>query len=185
MPSSKTKSTSSSPVPFRIRPCTFSDSLFQATSTENLYFFASAFSVCSCSGEADLPHGAIAPSLKDLSVSGTTSAGSIFSCSPSPSHAGHAPNGLLNENSRGSISGMVKPETGQANLAEKVSRLGSSPSFTLSANSATAIPSARPSAVSKLSASRCSIPALMTIRSTTTSMSCFSFLSSFGGSSSS
>ena len=41
---------------------------------------------------------------------------------PSPPHFGQAPNGLLNENSRGSISGMVKPDTGQANFSEKMSR---------------------------------------------------------------
>src|SRR3546814_5681665 len=41
---------------------------------------------------------------------------------PRPSQAGQAPKGLLNENRRGSISSMVKPETGQANLAEKVVR---------------------------------------------------------------
>jgi hypothetical protein len=39
---------------------------------------------------------------------------------PSPSQEGQAPNGLLNENSRGSISGIVKPDTGQANFAEKI-----------------------------------------------------------------
>ena len=41
---------------------------------------------------------------------------------PRPPHFGQAPNGLLNENSRGSISGMVKPDTGQANFSEKISR---------------------------------------------------------------
>ena len=41
---------------------------------------------------------------------------------PSPPHSGQAPNGLLNENSRGSISGMVKPDTGQANFSEKTRR---------------------------------------------------------------
>ncbi len=45
---------------------------------------------------------------------------------PSPPQAGQAPNGLLNENSRGSISGMVKPDTGQANFSEKMSRSGRS-----------------------------------------------------------
>ena len=35
-----------------------------------------------------------------------------------------APEGELNENSRGSISGMVKPETGQANFSEKMIRPG-------------------------------------------------------------
>ena len=43
---------------------------------------------------------------------------------PSPPQAGQAPNGLLNENSRGSISEMVKPETGQANFSEKIRRCG-------------------------------------------------------------
>jgi hypothetical protein len=44
---------------------------------------------------------------------------------PSPPQAGQAPNGLLKENSRGSISGMVKPDTGQANFSEKIRRLAS------------------------------------------------------------
>jgi hypothetical protein len=38
---------------------------------------------------------------------------------PSPSQAGQAPCGLLKENSRGSISARVNPETGQANFEEK------------------------------------------------------------------
>ena len=70
---------------------------------------------------------------------------------PRPSQTGQAPNGLLNENSRGSISLIVKPETGQANFSEKVMRRGVSPSGAL-AYSATAMPSARPSAVCRLSA---------------------------------
>ncbi len=41
---------------------------------------------------------------------------------PRPSQAGQAPAGALNENSRGSISSMVKPETGQAKRAENVMR---------------------------------------------------------------
>jgi hypothetical protein len=65
---------------------------------------------------------------------------------PRPSQTGQAPNGLLNENSRGSISLIVKPETGQANFSEKVIRRGSWPSSAV-AHSATAMPSARPSAV--------------------------------------
>ncbi len=76
---------------------------------------------------------------------------------PSPPHFGQAPNGLLNENSRGSISGMVKPDTGQANFSEKTSRsavslrcrLAFAPSSgAASASSATARPSASLSAVS-------------------------------------
>ena len=48
--------------------------------------------------------------------SGTTSAGSKKLSVPSPSHFGQAPCGLLKLNSRGSISSMEKPLTGQANL---------------------------------------------------------------------
>src|SRR6476469_4638915 len=54
-----------------------------------------------------------------------TRSASICCSTPSPPHFGQAPNGLLNENSRGSISGMVKPDTGQANFSEKVMRIGS------------------------------------------------------------
>jgi hypothetical protein len=50
--------------------------------------------------------------------SGTIRLASMARCEPRPSQAGQAPNGLLNENSRGSISGMVKPDTGQANFSE-------------------------------------------------------------------
>jgi hypothetical protein len=81
---------------------------------------------------------------------------------------------LLKENSRGSISSMVKPETGQAKLEEKTVR---SP---LSAFSAMARPSASFSAVSSESASRLPRSGFTTMRSTTTSMSCLSFLSSAG-----
>ena len=88
----------------------------------------------------------------------------------------------MNENSRGSISGMVKPDTGQANFSENVIRSGS-PSR--GAVSSTAMPSARSSAVRNESASRVSNPSRTTMRSTTTSMSWRSFLSSVGGSSSS
>ena len=56
--------------------------------------------------------------------SGTTSASSKKSSTPSPSQDGQAPNGALNENRRGSISGMVKPLTGQEKFSEKVIRSG-------------------------------------------------------------
>src|SRR5277367_1173612 len=62
----------------------------------------------------------MAPWRSDFSGSGTIASGSKYNLEPSPSQAGQAPNGLLNENSRGSISGIVKPETGQANFAEKI-----------------------------------------------------------------
>ena len=66
----------------------------------------------------------MAPLRSVRSLSGMTRSASICCSTPSPPHFGQAPNGLLNENSRGSISGMVKPETGQANFSEKVEALG-------------------------------------------------------------
>src|SRR5208282_4719553 len=67
----------------------------------------------------------MAPRRSVRSVSGMTRSESICCSTPSPPHFGQAPNGLLNENSRGSISGMVKPETGQANFSENTRRLAS------------------------------------------------------------
>ncbi len=77
----------------------------------------------------------------------------------------------------------MKPETGQAKRDEKVMGSGASPSSGASAKVTTAMPSASSSAVSNESASREAMSARTTIRSTTTSMSCLSFLSSFGTSS--
>src|SRR5258708_35014995 len=48
-----------------------------------------------------------------------TRSASICCSTPRPPQAGQAPCGLLKEKSRGSISSMVKPETGQANFCEK------------------------------------------------------------------
>ena len=67
----------------------------------------------------------MAPWRSVLVWSGITRSASIFFSTPRPEHAGHAPCGELNENSRGSISEIVKPETGQANLEEKIRRLAS------------------------------------------------------------
>ena len=103
--------------------------------------------------------------------------GSKYIVVPNPSQLGHAPNGLLNEKSRGSISSIVKPDTGQAKRAEKIVRSA------LSAFSAIASPSANSRAVSIESAKRVSKPGLTTTRSTTISISCFLFLSSLGASS--
>ena len=50
-------------------------------------------------------HGSIAPSRSDSSSSGTIRSGSKNILAPMPSQAGQAPAGLLNENSRGVISG--------------------------------------------------------------------------------
>ena len=81
-------------------------------------------------------------------MSGTASSGSNVILVPSPSQVGQAPKGLLKENSRGSISSIVKPDTGHAKRAENMLR---SP---LSASSAIANPSDSSSAVSIESARR-------------------------------
>src|SRR6185295_5857128 len=87
---------------------------------------------------------------------------------------------IVDENSRGSISEMVKPDTGQANLEEKTICF-CLPSFSFSsANSTTSRPSASLSAVSIESGRRLPISGLTTIRSTTISISCLSFLSKAG-----
>ena len=109
----------------------------------------------------------MAPSRTFRVSSGTTNRSSKNRSCPNPSHSGHAPKGALNENRRGSISEIVKPLTGHAKFSLKVTRSGSPSS---GAVSKMAIPSARSSAVRKLSARRVSMPARTTILSTTTSM---------------
>ena len=54
---------------------------------------------------------------------GTTRFGSTLSFIPIPSHSSHAPKGLLNENNLGSISSIVKPLSGHANLVENINLL--------------------------------------------------------------
>ena len=82
----------------------------------------------------------MAPRFSGSVSSGTTRSGSMRISWPMPPQVGQAPNGLLNENSRGSISEIVKPETGQANFDEKVMRRGRPLSSVSSANSTTAMP---------------------------------------------
>ena len=60
------------------------------------------------------PLAVIAPSRIDFDPSGIMRAGSVFSCTPSPVQVGHAPKGLLNENSRGVSSSMEMPQSSQA-----------------------------------------------------------------------
>ena len=67
-----------------------------------------------------LAHGSIAPSIIDFFSFGITKLGSTLSFIPIPSHSSHAPNGLLKENNLGSISSIVNPLSGQANLVEKI-----------------------------------------------------------------
>ena len=92
----------------------------------------------------------MAPRFRVALSSGTTRAASMRISWPMPPQVGQAPNGLLNENSRGSISAIVKPETGQANFDEKVMRFGLA---VLAASRrpirSRAMPSARSSAVSR------------------------------------
>ena len=138
----------------------------------------------------------MAPSFSVIASSGTMSSGSIACLVPSPSHSGQAPKGLLKEKSRGSISEMVKPETGQANFSEN--RMRSCVSFfDLLAESPVSCSgcqrlvgefgdgdavgdAAAPSPANPPAA--CRYPRRTTTRSTTMSMSCFSFLSSAGAS---
>ena len=51
-------------------------------------------------------------------LSGTIKSSSKKLSSPNPSHLLHAPEGLLKEKSLGSISSIVKPDTGHANFEE-------------------------------------------------------------------
>ena len=102
-----------------------------------------------------------------------------------PVHSGQAPNGLLNENERGSTSSIASGwSLGQAIFSEnRRSRSGSLASR--STNSTTSTPPASPSAVSTESVSRrldAGSSPLATSRSTTTSMVCLSCFSSLGGS---
>src|SRR6185436_6158577 len=107
--------------------------------------------------------------------SGTTSSGSISICEPSPVQRGHAPCGELNENDRGSSSGIEMPQCRQAKRSEYEVITGSDPSR--GTVSTSMIPSARDTAVSTESASRLRRSGFIDSRSTTTEMSCLYFLS--------
>ena len=118
-------------------------------------------------------------------LSETTRFGSTFKLWPIPSHSSQAPNGLLKEKSLGSISSIVKPLSGQENFDEKVML-----SFFLNflgivsfSYSAISRPSERFNAVSILSASLFPSLELKIILSTTTEMSCLTFLFKLGKSS--
>ena len=104
---------------------------------------------------------------------------------PIPSHSSQAPNGLLNENSLGSISSIVNPLSGHENFEENVML-----SFFLNflgivsfSYSAINRPSERFNAVSILSASLFPRLEFKTILSTTIEISCLTFLFKFGKSS--
>ena len=114
----------------------------------------------------------MAPSNSDFDSSFITSCGSTFIKMPSPVQVGHAPNGLLKENIVGVSSGMLIPCSSQAKLCENCS---SSPPIT----STVIVPPETAAAVSMLSARRERIPSFTTSLSTTISMLCFLFFSSF------
>ena len=111
----------------------------------------------------------MAPSYTDNFPSITTRLSSNWSSRPRPSHASQAPVGALKENSLGSISPKVKPETGQANFSENKRE-----SFSLFSSkiSTTTKPSDISEAVLRLSASLSPIPSVEPDikRSTSTSM---------------
>ena len=106
----------------------------------------------------------------EMVPSGTMRSGSISRVAPRPWQAGQAPCGLLNEKTRGWISGSEMPQCTQANFSLKVS-VGPS------ASSTSTRPSASWAAVSTESVSRRRSPSFITSRSTMTATSCLYFLS--------
>ncbi len=112
------------------------------------------------------------PSAMDLFLSGMMVSISISSNTPKPVQVSQAPNGLLKENILGDSSSIDTLCSGQAYFCENSI---TSPPIT----STITKPSVEFIAVSKLSAKRDSMPSLMTSLSTTISMLCFLFLSSF------
>ena len=143
------------------------------------------------SGERD--HGTSPPSRTDFSGSITRSA-STSSRKPRPVHSGQAPCGELKLNDRGSRSSITVPSYGQPSfsLKSRSSKVGFDPSA--AAEEMITSPSPSFSAVSTESERRLrssggsgfpfsSTGRRTTKRSTTTSMLCRFFLSSFGASS--
>jgi urea transport system permease protein len=101
-----------------------------------------------------------------------------------PSRAGRVTSGFPSP-LWGGVRGGGNPDTDRSVIPASLSlphKGGGDPFSGRSANSAMAMPSASSSAVSKLSASRVAMSGRTTMRSTTTSMSCLYFLSSFGAS---
>src|SRR5699024_9711593 len=112
----------------------------------------------------------IACSFKLRLQSGITKSRSTSKLVPNPSQVGHAPKGLLKENNLGSNSPMENPQIGQACFS-----LNNSSSCSIT--STTMFPSPSFSAVSMESLNRLVTPSFTIIRSTTTSIECFLFLS--------
>src|SRR6267378_2995749 len=102
----------SSPEPFSSRRWIRAGSFFHGVSSEKSNLRASDLSVPPTQVPPASPHAAIAPAAMLFEGSGTTFAGSTSSREPSPSQAGHAPYGELNEKLRGSRVSTLKPQPG-------------------------------------------------------------------------
>ena len=118
------------------------------------------------------PGAEIAPLDMLRAVLGTISSGENFLIIPKPEHSGHAPLGLLNENDLGSISGMLIPQSGHAKFSLNVMLLSPITSTVIT-------PPDSAEAVSAESASLFCIPSFIFSLSTTISITCFLFFSSF------
>ncbi len=126
-------------------------------------------------------HGWITPSRSDLLGSGMMSSGSTSIRVPKPEHVGHAPNGELNENDRGSSSSNDRPSARHARCSLKVSSRSLSSSAKSTRSSVTVPPASR-NAVSTESVRRRFASGFAASRSITTSIVCFSCFFNFGGS---
>ena len=129
-----------------------------------------------------LAHGSIAPSAILFFSLGITKFGSTLSLIPIPSHSSQAPKGLLNENNLGSISSIVKPLSGHANLVEKINFSNFLNFFgnVSSSYSTKTNPLAKFTEVSMLSANLLPKEELKTILSINMDISCLIFLFNSG-----
>ena len=119
----------------------------------------------------------MAPSLIEIESSGMIKSLSTSNLVPIPEHSGHAPNGELNENERGSNSSKERLHSWHAKCSLYV-RSFSAPFA--STKSSRTIPDARRSAVSMESVSLVFDSSFAVRRSTTTSIVCFSCFLSLG-----
>src|SRR5262249_23595448 len=110
----------------------------------------------------DAEPGPNPPSSKGFDQSFTILAGSKSNLLPKPWHSGQAPYAELKENERGSSTGTLIPQSGQANFSEYSC---SSPPTTATCTS----PPASFIAVANDCSRRCSIPGFTSKRSMTTS----------------
>ena len=114
-----------------------------------------------------------------MESSGIISSSSTSNFVPIPVHSGHAPNGELKENERGSSSSNERLQSWQARCSLNVRSLSAPLASTKSSKT---IPDARRRAVSIESVKRDLDSGFALKRSTTTSIVCFSCFLSFGAS---